>query len=102
LIPLNAIISTWGIPDGAPKLILVVITRILFIPVIAGIAYEITVKWAGSRPENPLVKIILWPGMQLQYLTTNEPDDGQIACAIAAMEKVLAREAAQAQQESTP
>ena len=104
LVPLNAIISAWGIPDGAPKLILVVITRILFMPVIAGISYEITVKWAGSRPENPLVKVILWPGMQLQYLTTNEPDDGQIACAIAAMQKVLdreKREEAQARQEST-
>ena len=52
-------------------------------------------KWAGSRPENPLVKVVLWPGMQMQYLTTNEPDDGQIECAIAAMERVLERERAE-------
>ena len=61
-------------------------------PLIAGLSYEITVKWAGSHPDNPLVKVILWPGMQMQYLTTNEPDDGQIECAIAAMRLVLERE----------
>ena len=61
-------------------------------PVIAGVAYEITVKWAGSHPNNPLVKVILWPGMQMQRLTTREPDDGQIECAIAAMQLVLERE----------
>ena len=90
--PLNALIDTWGVPDGAPKLVLVIIVRILLMPVIAGVAYEITVKWAGSHPENPLVKVILWPGMQMQYLTTREPDDGQIECAITAMQLVLERE----------
>ncbi|MFR8009598.1 MAG: DUF1385 domain-containing protein, partial [Gordonibacter urolithinfaciens] len=44
----------------------------------------------------PLVKVVLWPGMQMQYLTTNEPDDGQIECAIAAMQRVLEREEAEA------
>lgn len=92
VIPVNALIDAWGVPDGAPKLALVIAIRILFMPVIAGIAYEITVKWAGSHPSNPLVKVVLWPGMQMQYLTTNEPDDGQIECAIAAMKKVLERE----------
>ena len=96
ILPLNAIIAGFGVPDGAPKLVLVIITRIVFMPVIAGISYEITVKWAGSRPDNPLVKVILWPGMQMQYLTTNEPDDGQLECAIAAMQRVLAREEAEA------
>ncbi len=90
--PVGALIDTWGVPDGAPKLALVIVVRILLMPVIAGIAYEITVKWAGSHPGNPLVKVILWPGMQMQYLTTREPDDGQIECAIAAMQIVLERE----------
>ena len=89
---MNALISAWGVPDGAPKLALVVVVRILLMPLIAGLSYEITVKWAGSHPDNPLVKVILWPGMQMQYLTTNEPDDGQIECAIAAMRLVLERE----------
>lgn len=92
IIPVNAIISEFGIPDGLPKLALVIAVRILFLPVIAGISYEITVKWAGSRPNNPLVKVILWPGLQMQYLTTNDPDDQQLECAIAAMQQVLLRE----------
>ena len=92
VVPLDALIAAWGVPDGAPKLALVIVVRILLMPVIAGIAYEITVKWAGSHPSNPLVKVILWPGMQMQYLTTREPDDGQIECAIAAMQLVLERE----------
>lgn len=94
--PLNALIDAWGVPDGAPKLLLVIVVRILLMPVIAGISYEITVKWAGSHPDNPLVKVILWPGMQMQYLTTNEPDDSMIECAIAAMQRVLEREEAEA------
>lgn len=94
--PLNALIEAWGVPDGPAKLALVIVVRILLMPLIAGISYEITVKWAGSHPENPLVKVILWPGMQMQKLTTREPDDGQIECAIAAMKKVLEREEAEA------
>lgn len=94
--PINALIAAWGVPDGAPKLALVIVVRILLMPVIAGLSYEITVKWAGSHPSNPLVKVVLWPGMQMQYLTTNEPDDGQIECAIAAMQRVLEREKVEA------
>ena len=92
IIPVKALIAAWGVPDGALKLILVIIVRIIFLPLIAGIGYEITVKWAGSHPDNPLVKVILWPGMQMQYLTTREPDDSQLECAIAAMKLVLERE----------
>ena len=90
--PINALIDAWGVPGGLAKLALVIIVRIVLMPVIAGVAYEITVKWAGSHPENPLVKVVLWPGMQMQYLTTREPDDGQIECAIEAMKIVLERE----------
>ena len=54
--PINGLIELWGVPDGAPKLALVILVRILLMPVIAGISYEITVKWAGSNPDNPLVK----------------------------------------------
>lgn len=90
--PLNGLIVAWGVPDGPAKLALVIVARILLMPVIAGISYEITVKWAGSHPENPLVKVVLWPGMQMQRLTTNEPDDEMLECAIAAMQRVLERE----------
>ena len=92
VLPIGVLIDAWGVPDGPVKLALVIVVRIIFIPVIAGVAYEITVKWAGSHPDNPLVKVVLWPGMQMQYLTTREPDDGQLECAIAAMKLVLERE----------
>ncbi|MDO5118146.1 MAG: DUF1385 domain-containing protein, partial [Eggerthellaceae bacterium] len=92
IVPLKPLIAAWGVPDGFVKLLLVIIVRIIFLPVIAGISYEITVKWAGAHPESPVVKVILWPGMQMQYLTTNEPDDSMLECAIAAMKMVVARE----------
>ena len=100
--PINGLIGAWGVPDGLPKLALVIVARILLMPVIAGISFEITVRWAGSHPENPLVKVVLWPGMQMQYLTTREPDDGQIECAIAAMRLVLEREEAEAAKAAEP
>ena len=92
IVPLKPLIAAWGVPDGFVKLLLVIIVRIIFLPVIAGISYEITVKWAGAHPESPVVKVILWPGMQMQYLTTNEPDDSMLECAIVAMKMVVARE----------
>lgn len=90
--PINALIDLTGITGGPLRFILVVLTRIILLPVIAGCSYEITVKWAGSRPDNPLVRIVLWPGMQMQKLTTNQPDDDMLECAIIAMNMVLARE----------
>lgn len=94
--PLNALIAAWGVPDGVPKLALVILVRILLMPVIAGLAYEVTVRWAGTHPEMPLVKVILWPGLQMQRLTTREPGDAELECAIAAMKLVLEREEAEA------
>ena len=65
------------------------IARIVLMPVIAGISYEITVRWAGSHPENPLVKVVLWPGMQMQRLTTRKPDKGMLEVAIVSMNVAL-------------
>lgn len=91
VIPLNELLEVLGI-TGSVAFVLLIVVRILFLPIIAGISYEITVKWAGSHPENPLVRVVLWPGMQMQRLTTNEPDDGMLECAIAAMKLVLQNE----------
>lgn len=94
--PINALVDLTGITEGPLRFTLIVLTRIVLMPVIAGLSYEITVKWAGQRPENPLVKAILWPGMQMQRLTTNPPDEGMVECAITAMQLVLDREEAEA------
>lgn len=91
VIPLDGVIASLGI-TGAVAFALLLVVRLVFLPVIAGISYEITVKWAGSHPENPLVKVVLWPGMQMQRLTTNEPDDSMLECAIAAMNLVVENE----------
>lgn len=73
-----------------------VLSRILLLPLVAGLAYEVTVKWAGSNEDNPLVKVLLWPGLQLQRMTTRPPDDSMIEVAVAAVEPVIAREDAEA------
>lgn len=57
-----------------------IVLRIIFIPVVAGITYEI-IKWLG-KSENSLAKIISYPGLRLQELTTREPDEDQIEVAI--------------------
>lgn len=93
IIPLDIPIAALGF-EGPAAFALLMVVRIVLMPVIAGISYEITVKWAGSHPDNPLVRVVLWPGMQMQRLTTNEPDDGMLECAIAAMELVIERESA--------
>ncbi len=67
--------------------ILRLVTRICLVPFIAGISYEV-IRWAG-RSESGFVKVVSAPGLCLQKLTTAEPDDGQIECAIAAMKGVL-------------
>ena len=67
-----------------------IISRILLVPVIAGISYEL-IKWAGSH-DNWLVNIVSAPGIALQHITTKEPDDDMIECAIAALKAVLEEE----------
>jgi len=65
-------------------------SRIILVPLIAGISYEV-IRLAG-RSDSKLVSIISYPGLCLQKLTTAEPDDDQLEVAIAAMKGVLARE----------
>lgn len=69
------------------ELLLRLITRICLVPFIAGISYEV-IRWAG-KSESKIVQMISYPGLCLQKITTAEPDDSQIECAIAAMKGVL-------------
>ena len=68
---------------GWPSLALRIITRLLLLPVIAGISYEL-LKWAG-RSDNIVVKILSLPGLYLQKVTTKEPDDQMLEVAIASV-----------------
>lgn len=79
---------------GAGRTAFVAASRIVLLPLVAGLSYEVTVKWAGAHPELRLVRAVLWPGLQMQRLTTREPDDGMLDCAIAALECVRSREEA--------
>lgn len=72
---------------GWPNVWLRIITRILVLPVIAGLSYEL-LKWAG-RSDNWLVKLLSLPGIYLQKLTTKEPTLDQLEVAIAAVKAVL-------------
>jgi uncharacterized protein YqhQ len=48
--------------------------------------------WSARNQDNPLVKALIWPGLQLQKLTTREPTDDQVEVAMASLKKVLAKE----------
>jgi uncharacterized protein YqhQ len=78
-------------PIGLPAWYWLVLTRIVGVPFIAGISFEI-IKFAGRNRRRAWVRAVMWPGLQLQKLTTREPDLQQLAVAIAAMEAVLAVE----------
>jgi uncharacterized protein YqhQ len=78
-------------PIGLPAWYWLVATRILGVPLIAGISFEV-IKFAGRNRSKAWVRAVMWPGLQLQKLTTREPDHDQLAVAIAAMQAVLDRE----------
>ncbi len=78
-------------PIGLPAWYWLVASRILGIPLIAGLSYEV-IKWAGRNRRKRWVRAVMWPGLMLQNLTTREPDEEQLAVAIAALEAVLAVE----------
>ena len=78
-------------PIGLPAWYWLVASRIIGIPLIAGLSYEV-IKWAGKNRRKRWVRAIMWPGLMLQNLTTREPDEEELAVAIASLEAVLARE----------
>ena len=78
-------------PLGLPEWYWLVASRVLGIPLVAGLAYEL-IKWAGKHRDRAWVRAIMWPGLMLQGLTTREPDREHLEVAIAALEAVLAVE----------
>jgi uncharacterized protein YqhQ len=78
-------------PIGLPAWYWLVATRILGVPLIAGISFEL-IKFAGRNRNRGWVRALMWPGLKLQLLTTREPDLSQLEVAIAALHAVLARE----------
>lgn len=78
-------------PLGLPAWYVLVATRILGVPIVAGLSFEV-IRWAGRNRRRHWVRAITWPGLQLQRLTTREPDHAQLAVAIASLEAVLAVE----------
>ena len=78
---------------GNPPLVLRILSRIVLIPVVAAIAYEL-MRLGATYYRFRLVRWLVAPSLALQGLTTREPDDGQIECAISALERVLEKDGA--------
>ncbi len=78
-------------PLGQPSLPMRVVSRILAIPLIAGISYE-WLRFSARHAHRPWMRPLVGPSLALQRLTTREPDDGMVEVAIRALEAVLAEE----------
>jgi uncharacterized protein YqhQ len=76
---------------GRPAWYWLIATRILLLPVIAGLAYEL-IRFAGKHSGNPVLMTLLAPGLWLQRLTTREPSLDQIEVSIRALKEVLSLE----------
>lgn len=79
------------VPLGRPEWYILYPSRVLAVPIVAGLAFEL-IKLIGKHRTRAWARTIMWPGLQLQRLTTREPDHEQLAVAIASLEAVLAEE----------
>ena len=79
-------------PIGLPAWYWLLATRVLGVPLIAGISFEV-IKFAARHRDRTVVRVLMAPGLALQRLTTREPDHAQLAVAIAALRSVLEIEA---------
>ena len=73
---------------GRPSLWLSILSRIILLPVIAALGYEVT-RFGASHAKNILAQVLLAPGLMLQAMTTREPDDSQLEAAISALNEVI-------------
>jgi uncharacterized protein YqhQ len=83
---------------GQPVWYWLIASRILLLPLIAGLAYEV-IRFAGKHSDNRFLMAMLAPGMWLQRLTTRQPEDDQVEVSIRALQRVLEREAAETPEE---
>lgn len=84
---------------GNPDLWLRIVSRIVLIPVIASIAYEV-IRLGGAYASSPITKVLMWPNLALQSITTKPPDDDQVEVALRALKDMLAAE--ERAEEATP
>jgi uncharacterized protein YqhQ len=76
---------------GRPQTLGEHLLRVACMPLIAGVAFEF-IRLSGRYADRPLVRALVWPGLQFQRLTTREPDLSMCEVAIAALERVRADE----------
>jgi len=84
---------------GRPSLWLMVLLRIILIPVIAALSYEI-IQFGARHTTNGLIRAVLAPGLWLQSLTTREPDDSQLEVALSALRKLVEVDQRELEEES--
>jgi len=73
---------------GRPSVLMRIGLKLLLLPIISGVSYEI-IRFAAKHCKNPILKVILFPGLLMQRITTKEPDDRQVEAAIAALKEVV-------------
>ena len=76
---------------GRQEVWIMILSRVLLLPVIASLGYELT-QFGARHMQNGFIRAIMTPGLWLQSLTTNEPDESQIEVAVTALKEVLATE----------
>ena len=88
LIVMLVSIAVFSLIPKAWPFIYKALSRVVLLPLIAGISYEF-LKWSAKNDQHPLVKLVITPGLALQRLTTREPDDDQLEVAIRSVQEAL-------------
>jgi uncharacterized protein YqhQ len=76
---------------GVEGWLYMLVSRVIVIPLVAGIAFEF-IMWSARHQDSALVRALVWPGLQLQKLTTRKPSDDMVEIAMASLKKVLSME----------
>jgi uncharacterized protein YqhQ len=76
---------------GVEGWLYMLVSRVVVIPLVAGIAFEF-IMWSARNQDSAVVRALVWPGLQMQKLTTREPSDDMVEVAMASLKKVLSME----------